>query len=110
MKSKESQQAAPKAVATGTPMKRPRQPRTGVYASLCSKINLQPVTQARPVEAFRDNDMLAEASADERIARGMGAFLELVSKSSHGVTDWISRCWTFTSANWIARSAVSSTP
>ncbi|TDN57718.1 type VI secretion system ImpC/EvpB family protein [Paraburkholderia sp. BL10I2N1] len=56
-----------------------------VYASLCDKINLKPIAQARPLEAFRDSDMLAEASADERIARGMSAFLELVSKSSQTV-------------------------
>ncbi|WP_175759767.1 type VI secretion system contractile sheath domain-containing protein [Burkholderia ambifaria] len=56
-----------------------------VYASLCSKINLKPVSEARPLEAFRDNDMLSEASADERIARGMGAFLELVANASQPV-------------------------
>ncbi|HEX7932635.1 MAG TPA: type VI secretion system contractile sheath large subunit, partial [Paraburkholderia sp.] len=56
-----------------------------VYASLCSKINLKPIAEARPIEAFRDNDTLSEASADERIARGMGAFLELVSQSSQPV-------------------------
>ena len=56
-----------------------------VYASLCSKINLKPIREARPLEAFRDNDMLSEASADERIARGMGAFLELVAKTSQPV-------------------------
>jgi type VI secretion system protein ImpC len=56
-----------------------------VYASLCSKISLSPVAQARPLEAFRDNDMLSEASADERLARGMGAFLDLVAQSSKPV-------------------------
>lgn len=56
-----------------------------VYATLCSKINLKPVAEARPLVAFRDGDMLSEASADERIARGMGAFLDLVAKSSHPV-------------------------
>ncbi|CAB3749541.1 hypothetical protein LMG29542_01023 [Paraburkholderia humisilvae] len=56
-----------------------------LYASLCSKINLKPVSEARPLEAFRDNDMLSEASADERIARGMGAFLELISDASQPV-------------------------
>ncbi|GAB5095810.1 hypothetical protein YK56LOC_15260 [Caballeronia sp. HLA56] len=56
-----------------------------VYASLCDKINLTPVAQARPLEAFRDNDTLSEASADERLARGMGAFLELVAQSSKPV-------------------------
>lgn len=53
-----------------------------VYASLCSKINLKPIAEARPLVAFRDNDMLSEASADERIARGMGAFLDLISRAS----------------------------
>jgi type VI secretion system protein ImpC len=56
-----------------------------VYASLCGKINLQTVAQARPLEAFRDSDMLSEASADERLARGMGAFLDLVAQSSKTV-------------------------
>jgi type VI secretion system protein ImpC len=56
-----------------------------VYASLCDKINLKPVAEARPLEAFRDSDMLSEASADERIARGMSAFLDLVAKSSQPV-------------------------
>ncbi|APR40394.1 type VI secretion system contractile sheath large subunit [Paraburkholderia sp. SOS3] len=56
-----------------------------LYASLCSKINLKPVSEARPLEAFRDSDMLSEASADERIARGMSAFLDLISNASHPV-------------------------
>jgi|GEM_PF-6437248 type VI secretion system protein ImpC len=56
-----------------------------VYESLCNKINLKPVAEARPLEAFRDSDTLSEASADERIARGMGAFLELVAQSSQPV-------------------------
>ena len=55
-----------------------------VYASLCDKINLKPVAEARPLEAFRDSDMLSEASADERIARGMSAFLDLVEEESQG--------------------------
>jgi type VI secretion system protein ImpC len=56
-----------------------------LYASLCSKINLKPVSEARPLEAFRDSDMLSEASAGERIARGMSAFLDLISNASHPV-------------------------
>lgn len=56
-----------------------------VYASLCNKINLKPVAQARPIEAFRDNDMLSEASADERIARGMDALLNLIARESRPV-------------------------
>lgn len=56
-----------------------------VYASLCNKINLKPVAEARPLEAFRDNDTLSEASPDERVARGMGALLNLIAKESKPV-------------------------
>jgi type VI secretion system secreted protein VgrG len=56
-----------------------------VYESLCSKINLKPVSVARPLEAFRDNDLLSESSADERLARGMSAFLQLVGEASKPV-------------------------
>ncbi|VVE41320.1 hypothetical protein PHO31112_04163 [Pandoraea horticolens] len=68
MKSKESQQGAAQA-AVPDAHDAPKAAHDSVYASLCSKISLQPVTEARSIEAFRDNDMLAEASADERIVR-----------------------------------------
>nr|WP_144151472.1 DUF2345 domain-containing protein [Paraburkholderia sp. BCC1885] len=57
-----------------------------IYESLCSKINLKPVSVARPLEAFRDNDLLSESSADERLARGMSAFLKLVGEASKRIT------------------------
>ncbi|MFL9996520.1 type VI secretion system contractile sheath large subunit [Paraburkholderia sediminicola] len=56
-----------------------------VYESLCSKINLKPVSAARPLEAFQDNDLLSESSADERIARAMGVFMKLVGDASKPV-------------------------
>jgi type VI secretion system protein ImpC len=56
-----------------------------VYEALCSKINLKPVSAARPLEAFRDHDLLSESSADERLARGMSAFLQLVGEASKPV-------------------------
>ncbi len=56
-----------------------------VYATLCNKINLKPVAEARPIEAFRDNDTLSEASADERVARGMDTLLNLIAKESKPV-------------------------
>lgn len=56
-----------------------------VYESLCSKINLRPVNEACPLEAFQDNDLLAESSADERLARAMGVFLNLISEGSRQV-------------------------
>lgn len=56
--------------------------RGSVYESLCDKINLRPVQEARPVEAFQDNELLSDSSADERIARAMGVFLDMVQDAS----------------------------
>ncbi|MFP3565135.1 type VI secretion system contractile sheath large subunit [Paraburkholderia sp. SIMBA_030] len=56
-----------------------------VYESLCSKINLKPVNAARPIEAFQDNDLLSESSADERLARAMSVFMNLVVDASKPV-------------------------
>src|SRR5260370_5725571 len=56
-----------------------------VYVSLCDRITLNPVREARPLEAFQDNDMLSESSADERLARAMSVFLEMVGESSKPV-------------------------
>jgi type VI secretion system protein ImpC len=56
-----------------------------VYESLCNKINLKPVNAARPLEAFQDNDLLSESSADERLARAMSVFLNMVSEGSKPV-------------------------
>ncbi|MGA7814557.1 type VI secretion system contractile sheath domain-containing protein, partial [Caballeronia sp.] len=58
---------------------------SSVYESLCSKISLRPVSVARPLEAFRDGDLLSESSADERLAHGMSAFLKLVGEASKPV-------------------------
>lgn len=81
-----------------------------VYAALCDKINLMPVAEARPIEAFRDNDTLSEASADERVARGMDALLNLIARKASRSIAWTSRCWIFTSGSSTAKSAVNSTP
>lgn len=56
--------------------------RGSVYESLCDKINLRPVQEARPVEAFQDNELLSDSSADERIARAMSVFLDMVQDAS----------------------------
>ncbi|HYS68083.1 MAG TPA: type VI secretion system contractile sheath large subunit, partial [Paraburkholderia sp.] len=56
-----------------------------VYESLCDKINLKPVNAARPLEAFQDNDLLSESSADERLARAMSVFLNMVGEASRPV-------------------------
>jgi type VI secretion system protein ImpC len=59
--------------------------RGSVYESLCGRINLKPVHEARPIEAFQDNDLLSDTSADERLARAMGVFLDMVQDSSKPV-------------------------
>ncbi|HEY4291976.1 type VI secretion system contractile sheath large subunit [Luteibacter sp.] len=53
----------------------------GVYESLCQKINLKPVAAARPLEVFEDGELLAEASADERMARAVTVFLRMVGEA-----------------------------
>ncbi|WP_254067835.1 type VI secretion system contractile sheath large subunit [Burkholderia sp. L27(2015)] len=56
-----------------------------IYELLCGRINVKPVIAARSLEAFRDNGVLAGSSADERLARGMDAFLNLVAKTGKPV-------------------------
>ncbi|WP_322060978.1 type VI secretion system contractile sheath large subunit [Paraburkholderia sp. J63] len=63
----------------------PEAEHNSVYQALCEKINLEPVREARPLEAFQNSDLLSESSASERIARGMSAFLELVGKGDKPV-------------------------
>ncbi len=58
---------------------------SSVYESLCSKINLKPVSAARPLEAFQNNDLLSESSADERLARAMSVFMNLLADASKPV-------------------------
>jgi type VI secretion system protein ImpC len=56
-----------------------------VYATLFEKINLKPVENARPLEAFQDNDALAEAPTGERLSRAVSVFLKMVGESSRPV-------------------------
>lgn len=56
-----------------------------VYESLCDKIDLKPVYEARPLEAFQDDAMLSESSADERLARAMSVFLSMVSEGGRPI-------------------------
>jgi type VI secretion system protein ImpC len=56
-----------------------------VYESLCDKINLSPVQEARPLEAFQDNDLLSESPADERMARAVSVFLKMVGDASRQI-------------------------
>ncbi|MFL9926170.1 type VI secretion system contractile sheath large subunit [Herbaspirillum lusitanum] len=56
-----------------------------VYEALCEKINLKPIESARPLEAFQDNDILSESPADERMARAVSVFLNMVTDASRKV-------------------------
>ncbi|GLQ48617.1 type VI secretion system contractile sheath large subunit [Dyella flava] len=56
-----------------------------VYESLCDKINLSPVQEARPLEAFQDNDLLSESPADERMALAVSVFLKMVGDASRQI-------------------------
>lgn len=61
------------------------QPGLSVYESLCDKINLKPVAQARALEAFQDNDVLSDTPADQRMARAVSVFLNMVADASRKI-------------------------
>ena len=60
-------------------------PGKSVYESLCEKINLKPVTAARPTDSFQSADALSESSLDERVAQAMNVFLKMIADSSQQV-------------------------
>lgn len=60
-------------------------PPHSVYESLCAKINLTPVTVARPVASFQSIDALAESSFSERVTQAMNVFLKMIGESSQPV-------------------------
>ncbi|CND15699.1 EvpB family type VI secretion protein [Yersinia frederiksenii] len=57
----------------------------GVYASLFEKINLNPVSSLTELDAFQNNDALAEATTDERVTAAVSVFLDLLKQSSRKV-------------------------
>lgn len=57
----------------------------GVYASLFEKINLSPVSSLTGLDAFQNNDALAEATTDERVTAAVSVFLDLLKQSSKKV-------------------------
>ncbi|HET7329206.1 type VI secretion system contractile sheath large subunit [Dyella sp.] len=60
-------------------------PAKSVYASLCEKINLTPVTATRPVESFQSTDALSDSSTDERVTQAISVFLKMLRGSSQPV-------------------------
>ncbi|QKF53180.1 hypothetical protein FX982_04172 [Pseudomonas graminis] len=57
----------------------------GVYNTLFSKINLNPVSALGDIEAFQNNEALSEISADERVTAAVSVFLNLLKGSSRKV-------------------------
>jgi type VI secretion system protein ImpC len=60
-------------------------PGKSVYESLCEKINLTPVKETRPFDAFQNADALSESSLDERVAQAMNVFLKMIKDSSQQI-------------------------
>jgi len=57
----------------------------GIYSSLFSKINLNPVSELGDIEVFQHTEALSEVSADERVTAAVDVFLKLVKQSSRKV-------------------------
>lgn len=52
----------------------------GVYHALFDKINLTPLQALGGIEAFQSIDVLAEATADERVTASVSVFLDLLKR------------------------------
>ncbi|CAE1144732.1 type VI secretion system contractile sheath large subunit [Serratia sp. JUb9] len=53
----------------------------GVYASLFEKINLNPVASLSALDSWQDNQIMSDATADERVTAAMQIFLERLKQS-----------------------------
>jgi type VI secretion system protein ImpC len=73
------EQRALGADADGTVLDAPDQ---SLYATLCEKINLTPVTHTRPVESFQSIDALSDASIDERVTQAVSVFLKMLQHTA----------------------------
>ncbi|MFF7710461.1 type VI secretion system contractile sheath large subunit [Pseudomonas sp. NPDC007930] len=56
-----------------------------VYANLFEKINLSPVQGIGPIDAFQNDETLAEASADERVTAAVSVLLGRLKQSARQV-------------------------
>lgn len=61
------------------------EPGKSIYASLCEKINLTPVTSTRSVESFQSAEALSESSTDERVTQAISVFLKMLQGASQQV-------------------------
>ena len=57
----------------------------GVYATLFEKINLTPISEMSDINAFQDNTLLADATADERVTAAVQVFLNRLQTSGQRV-------------------------
>ncbi|WP_196299463.1 type VI secretion system contractile sheath domain-containing protein, partial [Yersinia pseudotuberculosis] len=57
----------------------------GVYAALFEKINLSPVSSLTGLDAFQNNETMADAATDERVTAAVSVFLDLLKQSAKKV-------------------------
>lgn len=57
----------------------------GVYASLFEKINLKPVSGLSDINVWQDNQVLADATADERVTAAVQVLLQRLKNSGQSV-------------------------
>ena len=57
----------------------------GVYASLFEKINLNPVSGLSDINVWQDNQVLADATADERVTAAVQVLLQRLKNSGQSV-------------------------
>ena len=53
-------------------------PRDSVYALLCEKIDLTPVTATRPVDSFQNAEALSNLPANERVTQAISVFVKML--------------------------------
>lgn len=58
---------------------------SGIYESLCQKINLSTINSIIDIEKFQSNEKMSESSADERITAAISVFLKLIQDSSQKI-------------------------
>ncbi|WP_145500762.1 type VI secretion system contractile sheath large subunit [Yersinia similis] len=70
---------------TTTVLENNRPVASGVYATLFEKINLSPVSSLTGLDAFQNNETMADATTDERVTAAVSVFLDLLKQSSKKV-------------------------
>ncbi len=71
--------------STGETLVRERSSADSVYASLFSKINLEPVWALPDASSWQDETVMSEAGANERVTAGVQVFIDCLTKSGQKV-------------------------